>query len=142
MCVHTPHSPTQTRPRVHACTPPRLHASTPPRLHASTHPHTHTHTQQCLDYSNQRLPAGYELVWSRDSLQHVPLHAAYQFLNNVKASGARYLLVGSYVRSKEPNVDIAAGCVTRVCLSVCVCECVRVCVCVWGGGEGGEGRQP
>ncbi len=44
---------------------------------------------QCIDYANERLPAGYELVWSRDSLQHVPWHATWQFLNNVKASGAR-----------------------------------------------------
>jgi hypothetical protein len=32
-------------------------------------------------------------VWSRDSLQHLPLHGTFQFLNNVKASGAKYLLV-------------------------------------------------
>ena len=68
----------------------------------------------CLDYANQNLPAGYDLVWSRDSLQHVPLHAAWQFLANVKASGARYLLVGSYVKQGSeggvsPNRDIVAG---------------------------------
>lgn len=48
-------------------------------------------------------------MWSRDSLQHVPFHAAWQFLNNVRASGAKYLLVGSYLRHKGRNVDIAAG---------------------------------
>lgn len=64
---------------------------------------------QCVDYSNQRLPSGYNLVWSRDSLQHIPLHGAWQFLSNVKASGAKYLLVGSYVKSSAPNKNIGAG---------------------------------
>lgn len=50
----------------------------------------------CVDYSNEPLPKGYDLIWNRDSLQHVPFHAIYQFLNNVKASGARYLLVSSF----------------------------------------------
>lgn len=47
--------------------------------------------------ANQPLPQGYDLVWSRDSLQHLPLHATWQFLNNVRASGAKYLLVGTYL---------------------------------------------
>eukprot|EP00775_Hariotina_reticulata_P009451 gene9451-9617_t len=65
---------------------------------------------QCIDYSNQNLPAGYDLVFSRDSLQHVPQHATWMFLNNVKASGARYLLVGSYVSGKNANArDIVGG---------------------------------
>lgn len=55
------------------------------------------------------LPTGYQLIWSRDSLQHLPMHAAWMFLNNVKASGAQYLLVGSYIVSKAGNVDISAG---------------------------------
>lgn len=50
-----------------------------------------------------------QLVFSRDSLQHVPLHAAFMFLANVRASGARLLLVGSYLRSTHPNRDIKAG---------------------------------
>ena len=48
-------------------------------------------------------------MWSRDSLQHVPLHATWQFLNNVRNSGARYLLVGSYLKYVDPNRDIAPG---------------------------------
>lgn len=64
---------------------------------------------QCVDYSAQPLPSGYDLVWSRDSLQHVPLHGTWQFLNNVRASGAKYLLVGSYVNSTQKNVDIVGG---------------------------------
>jgi hypothetical protein len=65
---------------------------------------------ECVDYANQLLPAGYELVFSRDSLQHLPLHSAWQFLNNVRASGAKWLLVGSYVEAAPTsNVDIPAG---------------------------------
>jgi len=62
---------------------------------------------QCVDYSNQPLPSGYDLIFSRDSLQHIPMHGAWQFLNNVKASGAKYLLVGSYIKNSEPNFNIA-----------------------------------
>jgi hypothetical protein len=63
----------------------------------------------CVDYANQPLPSGYELVFSCDSLQHVPLHAVWQFLNNVKATGAKYLLVGSYPHSPDANREIAPG---------------------------------
>jgi hypothetical protein len=63
----------------------------------------------CVDYANQPLPSGYDLVFSRDSLQRIPMHGAWQFLNSVKASGAKYLLVGSYIDSKGANRDIAAG---------------------------------
>jgi hypothetical protein len=63
-------------------------------------------TLQCVDYANQHLPSGYELVFSRDSLQHLPMHGAWQFLNNVKASGAKYLLVGSYIKSTGLNGNI------------------------------------
>lgn len=37
------------------------------------------------------------------------MHGAWQFLNNVKASGAKYLLVGSYITDKRPNTDIVGG---------------------------------
>jgi hypothetical protein len=63
----------------------------------------------CVDYASQPLPSGYDLVFSRDSLQHVPLHAVWQFLNNVRNSGARWLLVGSYVKSPDPNKVITPG---------------------------------
>lgn len=66
-------------------------------------------TLQCVDYANQPLPSGYDLVFSRDSLQHIPMHGVWQFLNNVKASGAQYLLVGSYIKEKQLNREIAAG---------------------------------
>ena len=77
--------------------------------HARTFANKTNWAFSCLDYANQNLPSGYDLIWSRDSLQHVPLHATWQFLSNVKASGARYLLVGSYIKSLMPNRDIGAG---------------------------------
>jgi hypothetical protein len=77
--------------------------------HTTTFAHKTNYAFSCIDYANQRLPSGYDVVWSRDSLQHVPLHATWQFLNNVRASGARYLLVGSYIKDTAPNRDIAGG---------------------------------
>lgn len=37
------------------------------------------------------------------------MHGAWQLLNNVKACGAKYLLVGSYIRSTAANVNVEAG---------------------------------
>lgn len=55
----------------------------------------------CLDASNQPLQSGYDLIFSRDSLQHLP----GSFLHNVKHSGVKYLLVGSYI-TKGVNKDL------------------------------------
>ncbi|KAF6257993.1 hypothetical protein COO60DRAFT_1520969 [Scenedesmus sp. NREL 46B-D3] len=66
----------------------------------------------CIDYANQPLPSGYDLTFSRDSLQHVPMHAMWQFLNNFRNSGAKWLLVGSYVKSYAPTVIQWAGIIT------------------------------
>ena len=68
----------------------------------------------CVDGSHEPLPAGRDLVFSRDSLQHLPIASAYKFLHNVRQSGAKYLLVGSYLTGGQRvtggrNVDIAAG---------------------------------
>lgn len=37
-------------------------------------------------------------MWNRDSLMHLPYKGTWAFLNNVRASGAKYLLVGSYIK--------------------------------------------
>lgn len=39
------------------------------------------------------------------------MHGTWQFLNNVKASGAKYLLVGSYVTNRDANVNVPGGAV-------------------------------
>jgi hypothetical protein len=68
----------------------------------------------CVDGSHEPLPPGRDLVFSRDSLQHLPIASAYKFLHNVRQSGAKYLLVGSYLTGGQRvtggrNVDVAAG---------------------------------
>ena len=65
---------------------------------------------RCLDVSYEPLPSGYDLVFSRDSLQHLPISAAYAFLYNIARSSAKYLLVGSYVSFEiNPNRDVESG---------------------------------
>jgi hypothetical protein len=63
----------------------------------------------CVDYTNEPLPTGYDAIWSRDSLQHLPLHAVWQFLNNARASGAKFLFVGSYLTKPFGNEHQRAG---------------------------------
>ncbi len=64
---------------------------------------------QCMDYTSQPLSQGYDLIYIRDSLQHLPFHATWMFLSNVRASGARLLMISSYAKHSGPNVDIKAG---------------------------------
>jgi hypothetical protein len=65
---------------------------------------------RCLDVSYEQVPSGYDLIFSRDSLQHLPMPAAYAFLYNMARSSAKYLLVGSYVAlEKNDNRDIGSG---------------------------------
>ena len=68
----------------------------------------------CVDGSHEPLPPGRDLVFSRDSLQHLPIASAYKFLHNVRQSGAKYLLVGSYLTGGQRvtggrNVDVDVG---------------------------------
>lgn len=63
----------------------------------------------CADVCHQALPQKFDLVFSRDALQHVPIEYAFAFLSNVKKSKAKFLLVGSYLNSTKPNVDINIG---------------------------------
>jgi len=64
---------------------------------------------QVCDISICSLPYGYELIFTRDALQHLPYHLIYSFLENVKESDAKYLLAGSYVQEKSGNKNIEAG---------------------------------
>ena len=70
---------------------------------------THNRTFSCADYSTVPFPKGYDVIFSRDSLQHVGLAATYYFLGNALDSGARWLVVGSYVDSALPNMNIKPG---------------------------------
>ena len=50
-----------------------------------------------MDISKDPLPTGYDLVFSRDALQHLPLNLVADALKNIAlTSNAKYLLVGSY----------------------------------------------
>jgi hypothetical protein len=63
-----------------------------------------------LDFTEQQLPDGYDLIFSRDSVQHLPLLKAIQFLEAVsKASSGKFLLVQSYVDVQTSNRNIEAG---------------------------------
>jgi hypothetical protein len=76
--------------------------------HQEAYANSEDRSFKCLDYARESLPHGYQAVFSRDSLQHVPISAAYAFLNNVRQSGAKYLIVGSYLDADE-NRDIKGG---------------------------------
>jgi len=62
----------------------------------------------CMDMCHQPLPPGIDLVFTRDALQHMPYSYIFNFLHNVKKSGARYLLVTSYIRHGN-NTNINLG---------------------------------
>ncbi|KAL4424079.1 hypothetical protein ABPG75_001380 [Micractinium tetrahymenae] len=60
-----------------------------------------------FDLSAQPLPRGYDLVHTRDALQHLSCPTGVAALRNLAHSGARYLLVGSY--NSTANVQIENG---------------------------------
>mmetsp|Transcript_25197 Transcript_25197/g.42204 ORF Transcript_25197/g.42204 Transcript_25197/m.42204 type:complete len:332 (-) Transcript_25197:71-1066(-) len=50
---------------------------------------------------------GYDLIFTRDCLQHLPTKQIWQVIRNVAASSSRYWLVGSYDEGR--NREITAG---------------------------------
>lgn len=60
-----------------------------------------------FDLSAQPLPRGYDLVHTRDALQHLSCARGVAALRNLAGSGARYLLIGSY--NSTQNVAIQDG---------------------------------
>jgi len=55
------------------------------------------------------LPDGYDVIISRDSLQHLPLHYTVEFLKNVQASQAKYVMIGNYLDDSSVNTMTAVG---------------------------------
>jgi hypothetical protein len=55
-----------------------------------------------------RLPPNSDLVFSRDALQHLPSAYVRRFINTVRESRAKYLLVGSYLENGN-NREISIG---------------------------------
>jgi len=41
---------------------------------------------ECIDMTSEQMPTGYDLIFSRDALQHLPLSSTRGFLSIVKAS--------------------------------------------------------
>jgi hypothetical protein len=82
---------------------------------------------ECIDASFEPLPKGYDLIFSRDSLQHLPYRSVLSFLRNVKASGAKYLLVGSYVTGAPLMQN--TGEKDRRCKVSCMCCLIPIIVC-------------
>ena len=62
-----------------------------------------------LDITSQELPDGYDLLFSRDAFQHLPLIKIANALKMIaNAKEAKYFLVGSYVKTGV-NVNINIG---------------------------------
>ena len=63
-----------------------------------------------LDISHDRLPTGYELIFSRDTLQHLPLNVVIDTLENFsRTNGSNYLLVGSYFKADDNKMVPVGG---------------------------------
>ena len=62
-----------------------------------------------LDFTQQQLPSNYDLIFSRDALQHLPLIKVVDALKTfANTKDAKYLLVGSYLKSNE-NKNVSIG---------------------------------
>ena len=62
-----------------------------------------------VDFSQQNIPENYDLIFSRDALQHLPLDKVINALEIFsKSKGSKYLAVGSYVKSSS-NKNIKVG---------------------------------
>eukprot|EP00667_Euglena_gracilis_P014214 EG_transcript_14695 len=68
----------------------------------------HRHRFHCMDMCHQPFLHGADLIFTRDALMHLPYNYTFDFLENVKRSGARYLFVGSY-HTDYFNRDIPLG---------------------------------
>ena len=63
-----------------------------------------------FDFTTQDLPGNYDLIFSRDALQHLPLAKVVDALKMfARTKGTRYLLVGSYLESANPNQNTHIG---------------------------------
>jgi hypothetical protein len=63
---------------------------------------------EVLDITSQELPDGYDLIFSRDALQHLSLVKVIDSLKLIsRTQGSRYLLVGSYLKTgQNKNIEI------------------------------------
>ena len=63
---------------------------------------------QVIDMAKQKLPTGYDLIWSRDALQHLSYEFIIATIENFSKSSAKFLAVGSYLNGSNSNIDIGA----------------------------------
>jgi len=62
-----------------------------------------------LSSANASLPIGYDMIFSRDALQHLSFHNIAGVIRTFCRNDAKYLLVGSYLKSAKENVNIETG---------------------------------
>jgi hypothetical protein len=63
-----------------------------------------------LDFTEQRLPDGYDLIFSRDAIQHMPFLKAIQFFEAVsKTKNCKYFMASSYNDARGGNKNINLG---------------------------------
>lgn len=69
------------------------------------------------DLVNQDLPKGYDLILSRDALQHNSQTDVFTILKRFACSDARFFLIGSYMKASR-NRDIKTGEYFRINLAI------------------------
>jgi len=73
-------------------------------IHSQVHPNWKF---SLVDITSQPVPQGYDLIFSRDALQHLPLLKVINALENFAKSNAKFLLVGSYEHNKlNRNINV------------------------------------
>ena len=73
--------------------------------YSSTHPNWKF---SLIDFTSQPVPENYDLIFSRDVLQHLSLEKIIDGLERLSKSNSKYLLVTSYVHSVL-NTNIKTG---------------------------------
>ena len=60
---------------------------------------------QVVDIAQHPLPIGYEMVWSRDALQHLSYDLIVPALENFAYSSTKYVVIGSYKTGSNRNIS-------------------------------------
>jgi hypothetical protein len=62
---------------------------------------------EAIDFTRQQFPPGYDIIFSRDSLMHLPFAKAIAALRMFASTrGVQYLLIGSYLNGQNKNINI------------------------------------
>jgi hypothetical protein len=60
-----------------------------------------------LDIAKEPIPEGFDLLFSRDALQHLNMGLVLNALENIARTKAKYFLVGSYKEGVNKNINMA-----------------------------------